>query len=150
NPLGPPDGVAAPPLPTPPSPAEHPVSTRHSSTATAGRSRATGGPSGRTRTTSGSHVSTRRHPRSPLPAMRHRNVGRSMAMTRSPDQATDAPDDALAALGRVLGTDPPSSLADVAPDAVKQLTEAVQAESRRQQQALGRAVDNALRLVPRP
>ncbi|CAN5495081.1 hypothetical protein BH23ACT9_BH23ACT9_04470 [soil metagenome] len=58
--------------------------------------------------------------------------------------------DALSELARVLGAEPPASLDTLDPGVLSHLTEAVLAESRRQEQALGAAVDNALRLIPRP
>lgn len=63
---------------------------------------------------------------------------------------TSTSDEAVAALGRVLGNPPPASLHNLDPDLVTRLAAAVTAESRRQEQALGQAVDHALRLVPRP
>lgn len=59
-------------------------------------------------------------------------------------------DQAVAALGRVLGATPPASLSDLDPALVSRLADAVAAESHRQATALTDAVDHALRLVPRP
>lgn len=61
-----------------------------------------------------------------------------------------ASSDAVDQLAGTLPGQPPSSLASVEPAVVRHLAEAVTAESRRQQDALGRAVEDALRLVPRP
>lgn len=60
------------------------------------------------------------------------------------------PTDAMTALADLLGEDPPASLAEVEPAVVTRLAAAVAAETRRQEAEIERAVDDALRLVPRP
>ncbi|WP_370325729.1 hypothetical protein [Euzebya sp.] len=60
------------------------------------------------------------------------------------------PADATAQLAGVLSAAPPPSLAEVEPAVVARLAEAVRTEGHRQVQAIERAVDDALRLVPRP
>lgn len=56
----------------------------------------------------------------------------------------------ISRLATVLNTDPPPSLCTLEPALVTRLTDAVLAESRRQEQAVLDSVDKALRLVPRP
>jgi hypothetical protein len=58
--------------------------------------------------------------------------------------------DALTALADALDADPPAALADVDPAVVRRLADAVTAEQQRQAEAADRAVDEALRVVPRP
>ncbi len=59
-------------------------------------------------------------------------------------------EEAVAALATLLTVDPPASLSQIEPVVVTRLTEAVAAESRRQEQEISRAVDDALRIIPRP
>lgn len=56
----------------------------------------------------------------------------------------------VADLTTALGAPPPASVASLDPDVLAVLTSAIDAERLRQEQALGDAVDHALRLVPRP
>lgn len=56
----------------------------------------------------------------------------------------------LSDLATTLGARPPASLADLDPAVLTVLTSAIEAQRRRQQQALGQAVDHALHLIPRP
>lgn len=56
----------------------------------------------------------------------------------------------LAALTDALGSPPPPSLATLDQPAVDDLAEVVQAARRHQQQEMSRAIDDALRIVPRP
>ena len=59
-------------------------------------------------------------------------------------------DEALASLTTALGAAPPDSTAELDPTVLTRLADAVHAEHARQDQAIGAAVDDALRLVPRP
>jgi hypothetical protein len=63
---------------------------------------------------------------------------------------TTPTDDAVGTLARVLGDDPPAAMSTLDPAAVTQLADAIVAERQRQHIALGQAVEDALRLVPRP
>lgn len=58
--------------------------------------------------------------------------------------------DAVSTLAALLKADPPASMALLEPVVVTRLTDAVAAESIRQEAAIEQAVDDALRLVPRP
>ena len=59
-------------------------------------------------------------------------------------------EEATADLAALLHATPPASLADVDPAVVVRLTDAIAQESARQEAEIERAVDDALRLVPRP
>lgn len=60
------------------------------------------------------------------------------------------PDEALASLAKALGVPPPDSTAELDPAVLSRLADAVNTEHARQDQAIGKAVDDALRLIPRP
>jgi hypothetical protein len=57
--------------------------------------------------------------------------------------------DGLAELGRQLGSPPPTALADVAPEDLRDLAAALTAARRRQAEELAAAGEQALKLIPR-
>ena len=61
-----------------------------------------------------------------------------------------SPTTPITRLGEILRAEPPASVSELEPAVVAKLSDAIMAEHRRQEAAIEQAIDDALRIVPRP